>query len=46
MFMRSVLFDWMMEVCTEFKLKRETYYLAMNYVDKYLSIKETTKNEL
>ena len=38
--MRSVLLDWMMEVCAEFTLKRETYHYAVNYVDRYLSVKE------
>jgi hypothetical protein len=26
--MRTILLDWMMEVCHEFCLKRETYYIA------------------
>lgn len=36
--MRAVLLDWMMEVCSEFTLKRETYHLACTYVDRYLSL--------
>jgi hypothetical protein len=28
----------MMEVCMEFKLKRETYHFAVNFVDRYLSV--------
>jgi hypothetical protein len=35
--MRAILFDWMMEVCNEYQLKRETFYLSANYVDRYLS---------
>jgi hypothetical protein len=35
--MRAILLDWMMEVCMEFTLKRETYHYAVNYVDRYLS---------
>lgn len=35
---RAILLDWMMEVCQEFLLKRETFYLAQNYVDRYLSL--------
>jgi hypothetical protein len=35
--MRAILFDWMMEVCNEYQLKRETFYLSINYVDRYLS---------
>jgi cyclin E len=35
--MRGILVDWMMEVCCEFHFKRETFYLAVCYVDLYLS---------
>ena len=35
--MRAILLDWMMEVCMEFTLKRETFHYAVNYVDRYLS---------
>jgi hypothetical protein len=36
--MRAILIDWMMEVSSEFCLKRETFHIALNYVDRYLSI--------
>eukprot|EP00035_Acanthoeca_spectabilis_P021705 m.439778 g.439778 ORF g.439778 m.439778 type:complete len:438 (-) comp18417_c0_seq1:244-1557(-) len=35
--MRSLLADWMMEVSEEFGLHRETYHIALNLVDRYLS---------
>jgi len=35
--MRSVLLDWLIEVCEVYKLHRETFYLAVDYVDRYLS---------
>ncbi|KAK9501930.1 hypothetical protein O3M35_012562 [Rhynocoris fuscipes] len=35
--MRSVLLEWLLEVCAVYKLQRETYYLALDYVDRYLS---------
>lgn len=35
---RSILFGWLAEVCDAFKIQRETYYLAINYVDRYLSV--------
>ena len=35
--MRLILIDWMMEVCQEFTLKRETFHAAVYYVDLYLS---------
>ncbi|CAD5206934.1 unnamed protein product [Bursaphelenchus okinawaensis] len=36
--MRLVLFDWIMNVCSELNLHRETFYLTITYIDKYLSI--------
>jgi cyclin E len=35
--MRLLLLDWMMEVCDEFALKRETYHLAAYFTDLYLT---------
>ena len=35
--MRAILLDWMMEVCMEFGLKRETFHYGVNYIDRYLS---------
>lgn len=35
--MRAILLDWLIEVCEVYKLHRETYYLAMDYIDRYLS---------
>ena len=37
--MRAILFDWMMEVASEFALKRETYFYATNFVDRFLSVR-------
>lgn len=34
--MRAVLIDWMMEVCETEKQHRETFHLAVDYVDRYL----------
>ncbi|KAM3142797.1 hypothetical protein pb186bvf_005181 [Paramecium bursaria] len=44
--MRAILLDWMMEVSSEFLMKRETYHLAVMYVDKYLSKLTILKSEL
>ena len=41
--MRAILFDWMMEVATEFSLKRETYCYATNYLDRFLSTKANVR---
>ena len=35
--MRKILVNWLQEVNTEFQFKRETMYLAVNYLDRYLS---------
>ncbi|KAI1285570.1 G1/S-specific cyclin-E [Halotydeus destructor] len=35
--MRSILFDWLSEVCEVYKLHRETFYLAIDFVDRYLT---------
>ncbi|KAJ7376642.1 G1/S-specific cyclin-E1 [Desmophyllum pertusum] len=37
--MRAILLDWLTEVCEVYRLHRETYYLALDFVDRYLSIK-------
>nr|KAG5713018.1 hypothetical protein BaRGS_021812 [Batillaria attramentaria] len=34
--MRPVLFEWMMEVSEVYRLHRETLYLAMDFIDRYL----------
>lgn len=35
--MRSILIDWMVEVTEEYKLSDETLFLAIAYVDRYLT---------
>lgn len=35
--MRALLLDWMVEVSAEFNLQRETMYLALNYLDRYIA---------
>lgn len=45
--MRSILLDWLIEVAEVYKLHRETYYLAQDYVDRVLfASKDTPKSEL
>ncbi|CAI5643399.1 cyclin-A1 [Oreochromis niloticus] len=36
--MRVVLVDWMVEVVQEFQLQAETLHLAINYLDRFLSL--------
>lgn len=34
--MVAILFDWLIEVTHSFHFKRETFYLGMNYVERFL----------
>ena len=45
--MRAILLDWLIEVCEVYKLHRETYYLTLDYLDRYLTTKQNiSKNQL
>ncbi|CRL00456.1 CLUMA_CG013719, isoform A [Clunio marinus] len=45
--MRAILLDWLIEVCEVYKLHRETYYLTVDYLDRYLTLKHNiSKNQL
>ena len=35
--MRAILVDWMIEVCNEFTLRRETFHMSVNFVDRFLA---------
>jgi len=35
--MRAILVDWLVEVAMKYKLRRETLYLTVNLIDRYLS---------
>ncbi|XP_028392483.1 G1/S-specific cyclin-E-like [Dendronephthya gigantea] len=37
--MRTILLDWLIEVCEVYRLHRETFHLAASYVDRYLKVK-------
>lgn len=36
--MRSILVDWLIDVAVEFDLQTETLFLAVNFVDRCLSV--------
>lgn len=36
--MRCILIDWMVDVADEYKLKDETLFLAINYIDRYVRL--------
>lgn len=42
---RCILLDWTMEVCFELGLKRQTWWLACNLTDRYLSLNKGLKEK-
>ena len=44
--MRIKLIDWLIEVQEEYKLNNETLYLAVTFVDRFLSEMSVTRNKL
>lgn len=44
--MRTILIDWLVEVAEEYKLHTETLYLAVNYIDRFLSYMSVVRAKL
>ncbi|KAL6626232.1 hypothetical protein ACP70R_029958 [Stipagrostis hirtigluma subsp. patula] len=44
--MRAVLIDWIVEVTEEYAHVPDTLYLTVNYIDRYLSVKEINQHRL
>ncbi|KAL6527865.1 hypothetical protein OROMI_029676 [Orobanche minor] len=44
--MRAILVDWLIEVHKKFELMPESLYLAVNIVDRFLSVKNVPRKEL
>ncbi|CAL4910955.1 unnamed protein product [Urochloa decumbens] len=44
--MRAMLIDWLVEVAEGYRLVPETLYLTVNYIDRYLSVKDISRNRL
>lgn len=44
--MRSILVDWLVEVSEEYRMHSETLYLAINYVDRFLSFMSVVRAKL
>ncbi|CAI5773057.1 cyclin-A1 isoform X1 [Podarcis lilfordi] len=44
--MRAILVDWLVEVGEEYKLRTETVYLAVNYLDRFLSCMSVLRGKL
>ncbi|XP_007533931.1 cyclin-A1 [Erinaceus europaeus] len=44
--MRTILVDWLVEVSEEYKLRAETLYLAVNFLDRFLSCMSVLRGKL
>lgn len=44
--MRSILIDWLVEVVQEYRLHNETLYLAVSYIDRFLSYMSVVRTKL
>lgn len=44
--MRGILIDWLVEVAEEYKLVPDTLYLAVAYIDRFLSTKIVDRQRL
>lgn len=44
--MRTILIDWLVEVCEEYRLQSETLCLAISYIDRFLSVMSVVRAKL
>ncbi len=44
--MRAILVDWLVEVCQEYRLVSDTLFLAVSYLDRYLSLVPVSRSRL
>ncbi|KAK9679681.1 B-type cyclin [Basidiobolus ranarum] len=44
--MRGILLDWLVQVHDRFKMHQETLFLCVNYIDRFLSVKEISIDKL
>lgn len=44
--MRTILVDWLVEVCEEYRLQNETLSLAISYIDRFLSYMSVVRAKL
>ncbi|XP_054696849.1 G1/S-specific cyclin-E1 isoform X1 [Grus americana] len=44
--MRTILLDWLMEVCEVYRLHRETFYLAQDFFDRFMATQQNVVKTL
>lgn len=44
--MRAIVVDWLIDVAIKFRLRPETFYLAIDVMDRYLTVCATTRAQL
>lgn len=44
--MRATLVDWLVEVAEEYKLLSDTLFLAISYMDRFLSVNTIPRQKL
>lgn len=44
--MRAILVDWLVEVAEEYRLHSETLYLAVSFIDRFLSYMSVVRAKL
>jgi cyclin B len=44
--MRAILVDWLIEVHQKFQLQKETLYITIALIDRYLELQQCSKSEL
>lgn len=44
--MRAILIDWLVEVCEEFSLQPQTFFLGIAYLDRFLSLVPIDRSQL
>ena len=44
--MRAILIDWLIDVCLKFKLLPQSLFMTVNLVDRYLTVKQVSRQEL
>lgn len=44
--MRVVLLNWLVDVHIKYKMSPETFFITVNIIDQYLSVRDVNRSEL